>query len=320
MQIVLKYLVRDVDRHGTARLYVRRNGRKVRLREPIGSAAFYAAYETAVERLSHLDVPKNDSAPKTFPRGTLGWLGAQYFASGEFRAMDPQSQSLIRRILESCFREPISYAGGDAMGNCPLEHFTPRAVKHLRDLKAGKPAAANNRRKWLSAMFTWAIDQTPPLAKTNPVRDTKVIRYTSDGFHTWSDAEIAAFEKRHPIGTRARLAFALVMFTGARRSDVVLFGPASIVGGVLKFVPYKTRRRRPEASFKPWLPVLADIVAASPCGGETFLVNEYGKPFTAKHFTRRFVARKPGSDIAHRTVCERLALFERPKVARLSIN
>ena len=32
-------------------------------------------------------------------------------------------------------------------------------VKMLRDRKAGKPGAANNRRKYLSAMFGWAVEQ-----------------------------------------------------------------------------------------------------------------------------------------------------------------
>jgi hypothetical protein len=45
------YLVADTDRHGNRRLYVRRSGRKIRIRERIGSQAFAAAYERAVERL-----------------------------------------------------------------------------------------------------------------------------------------------------------------------------------------------------------------------------------------------------------------------------
>jgi hypothetical protein len=87
--------------------------------------------------------------------------------------------------------------------NCPLEHFTALKVKRLRDLKVGKPGAANSRRRWLSAMFAWAVDQTPPLAKSNPVRDVRRVKYKTEGFHTWTDAEIATFEKRHPIGSRA---------------------------------------------------------------------------------------------------------------------
>jgi integrase len=37
-------------------------------------------------------------------------------------------------------------------------------------------------------------------------------------------------------------------------------------------------------SEKPWLPEIDQIVKASPCGDLTFLVTEYGKPFTAAGF------------------------------------
>jgi hypothetical protein len=72
MKIECRYPVADTDRHGNKRLYVRRSGRKIRIREPLGSQAFAAAYERAVERLSNLTLPNN--APKAFPRGTVGWL------------------------------------------------------------------------------------------------------------------------------------------------------------------------------------------------------------------------------------------------------
>jgi hypothetical protein len=38
--------------------------------------------------------------------------------------------------------------------------------------------------------------------------------------HTWTDAEIAQFERRWPLGTR-ELAFALLLYTGQRGGDVV---------------------------------------------------------------------------------------------------
>jgi integrase len=46
-------------------------------------------------------------------------------------------------------------------------------------------------------------------------------------------------------------------------------------------VPRKTRHRRLEASEKPILPALADIITRSPTGDLTFLVTKFGKPFTA---------------------------------------
>jgi integrase len=36
--------------------------------------------------------------------------------------------------------------------------------------------------------------------------------------------EVRQFERRYPIGTKARLALALLVFTGQRRSDIVRFG------------------------------------------------------------------------------------------------
>ena len=45
-----KYLIRDVDRHGNERWYVRAPGRrKVRIKEAPCSAAFEAAYRQAIE-------------------------------------------------------------------------------------------------------------------------------------------------------------------------------------------------------------------------------------------------------------------------------
>jgi hypothetical protein len=221
LQLKQRYLLRDTDRHGNERLYVRRSGRKIRIREPVGTPAFNRALAAAIERLSQLDAPRDGSAPKAHPKGSLGWLGAQYMASAEFQSLEPASQYAIRIVLEACFREPFADGDPEPMGNCPLEHFTALKVRRLRDLKAGKPGAANSRRRWLSAMFSWGIDQTPPLVKSNPVRDVRRVQYKSDGFHAWTDAEIATFEKRHPIGSRARLALALLMFTGVRRSDAV---------------------------------------------------------------------------------------------------
>ena len=140
------------------------------------------------------------------PRGTLGWLGVQYFASEEFKSLDAKSQATRRGVLEECFQEPHKDDDPEAMGFCPLVHLAPRHIKRLRDLKvkAGLKGAANNRRKYLSAMFGWAVDQDPPLLKSNPARDVRRVKYASSGFHTWTPDEVRQFEERHPIGTKDR--------------------------------------------------------------------------------------------------------------------
>jgi integrase len=152
----------------------------------------------------------------------------------------------------------------------------------LMDRKADKLGAANNRKKYLSAMFGWAIKRS--IMKANPCRDVQRISYATDGFHTWTVDEVRQFETRHPIGTSARLAMGLLLYTGARRGDVVTFGRQHVKDGVLRYVPRKTRYKRAAVSEKPILDELAQIIAASPTGDPTFLVTEYGKPFTAAGF------------------------------------
>jgi len=104
-----------------------------------------------------------------------------------------------------------------AMGFCPLPSLAPRHIKRLINLKvaAGLPGAANNRKKYLGSMFAWAInDADPPLLQgANPARDVRKVKYATDGFHTWTEAEFAQFEARHPLGTKAYLALALLLYT-----------------------------------------------------------------------------------------------------------
>ena len=88
--------------------------------------------------------------------------------------------------------------------------------------RAERPVAANSLRKVLRAMMRHAVEIG--LRADDPTRDVRAIRVRTDGFHSWNDDEIAQFEKRHPTGTPARLALALLLYTGQRRSDVVRMG------------------------------------------------------------------------------------------------
>jgi integrase len=73
-------------------------------------------------------------------------------------------------------------------------------------------------------MCSWAIERNPPLLRSNPARDVKTKRYATEGFHTWTADEVRTLEDYHPIGTKPRLAFALMYYLGVRRSDVTLLG------------------------------------------------------------------------------------------------
>jgi hypothetical protein len=60
MKVDLPYLFSDVDRHGNWRLFVRRNGRKIRMRHEPGSDAFAKDY---AEALAELERPPSRKPP-----------------------------------------------------------------------------------------------------------------------------------------------------------------------------------------------------------------------------------------------------------------
>ena len=118
----------------------------------------------------------------------------------------------------------------------------------------------------------------------DPTRDVKAIRIKSGGHHSWTDLEIAQFERCHAIGSRARLALALLLYTGQRRGDVIRMGAQHVRGGTL----YVKQEKAGAELAIPMHPDLAAVIAATPSGHLTFLTTTMGGPFAATTFTHWF--------------------------------
>ncbi|MFT0892923.1 tyrosine-type recombinase/integrase [Pseudochelatococcus sp. G4_1912] len=235
------------------------------------------------------DRKANDITGPIAPKfGTYRWLCMLYFSSGEYRQLAPQTRKTRRRILELTWDEPIEPESKTLFADFPLQRMTTKAIRVLRDRKADYPAAANNRLKAIRQVFSYGLQAEPDLVKINPVRDVPKLRISGNGFHSWEISEVEQFEEHHPIGTKARLALALLLYTGQRRSDIVQFGRQHIRDGWLKFTQHKNRNKNPVTLEIPVHPDLSNIIEASPVGDLTFLVTDYGQPFTSNGFGNRF--------------------------------
>ena len=115
----------------------------------------------------------------------------------------------MRRAILERFREDH---GDKRIALLPRE-----VVRRLLDKKT--PAAARNWLKTLRGLLEFALAEG--FRVDNPCDQIKLPKLKTLGFHTWDETEIAQFEKRHAIGTRARLALALLLYTAQRRGDVV---------------------------------------------------------------------------------------------------
>ena len=125
-----------------------------------------------------------------------------YYTSLEFRSLAAGTQAMRRAILER-FRA--------AHGDKPMALLPQKFIAHV--LSTMKPFAARNWLKTIRHLMQFCVAQE--LCPADPTQGIKLPRAKSDGHHTWSEDEIAQFEARHPVGSKARLALALGVYTGA---------------------------------------------------------------------------------------------------------
>lgn len=139
-------------------------------------------------------------------------------------------------------------------------------VRKIRDKKAELPEAANARVKALRQLFKWAIEADE--ATSNPAKDVPYLKGNLEGFHTWTVEEVEQYKHRHPRGTKARKALAILALLGVRRSDAVQLGPQmeNAAGTEITFVEAKGRNRAPKKRTLPILPELRAELDASPSG------------------------------------------------------
>src|SRR5262249_19580759 len=139
--------------------------------------------------------------------------------------------------------------------SCDLRAF---GQSQMLDAKAGTPVAARHFLQCLRVLIRYAI--SIGLRADDPTREIKLAKPKGDGCRTWTEDDIAAFEAQYPIGTKPRLALALLLHTAQRRADVVRMGRQHIRDGVLSVHEQKTGA----LLAIPVTPPLAAVLDATP--------------------------------------------------------
>ena len=276
----LQYVKAYVDRHGKARHYLRKPGCKpIALFGLPGSEEFMRAYAEGLAE----QTPRTEIGASRTAAGSVNAMVVGYIASAAFHNLAPGSQAQYRRIFEGLRREH---------GNRSIATLERKHVVMMVDAKAKTPVAARDFLRCLRLLITYAI--SIGVRHDDPTTGVRVKLPKSDGFHTWTEDEIAAFEAAYPIGTKPRLALALLLNIAARCSDAVRIGRGNVRGGMLHYAQQKT-------GTKLTIPISTVLAAAINAGAAAdamvFLVNEYGRAFTAKGFGKWFTAQ-----------CERVGL------------
>jgi integrase len=281
------HLQSERTRHGALVWYVRKgHGARVRLRSAYGTPEFWAEYRAALEGTPSQAVMSRAKAH------SLRWALDRYRHSSAWAALS----AVTRRQRENIFKRVIASAG-----ETPIAEVDERAIRDGRERRAATPHAANVFIKAMRGFCAWCVEDG--LMSSNPAASVKMLAgpNDADGFHTWTQEELDRFEKRWPVGTRERLAFDLLLYTGLRRGDAVRLGVQHIRDGVISIRTEKRRLGKAgELVAIPILPPLAASIAATTTGDLTYLVNERGQPWVKESFGNWFrdvcrLAECPGS-------------------------
>ena len=273
------------DRHGKQRWRYRRRGVSVALPGQPGEESFEAAYSAALEgRRATAEVVRhpNHALPRTLKaawrlhvRG-LEWQGLRQTSKDQYIAR-----------AERFLAMPAVAGGTLPWADVPVADLKRRHIKDLLAAMADRPHAAADVLVTLRKMIVVALDQE--WIQHDP---THRLRYAPriDGHRAWTDAERQTFEKHFPVGTMQRTIYALALYTGQRRGDLVRLRWSDFTGQRLVLTQEKTGKRLT----LPVLPWLRAALDATPRHGETVMATEDGRPRSAEGLTndwRRWTGR-----------------------------
>lgn len=272
-QIRLKYVHQFADRHGKVRRYVRLpGGQRIPLYGRPGSAEFMAAYQAAIDGIATPAPGRAIGATRTLSgsidAAIVGWYGHESFTSLARTSRDTRRQSI------ELFRKEH--------GTKPIAALRPLHINSI--LAAMKPGSARQMLYALKALTRFAL--LAGLIADDPAATLKPRRKTgkSNGIHSWTEDEIAAYRAHHAIGGIPRLALELALNTAARRSDLIQIGPQHIRSGLFTYTQQKTGS--PVAM--PVHPDLLAVLAASSTTHALFLVTSTGSQFSPNGLGNRF--------------------------------
>jgi len=281
------YVTKFRDRHGTLRYRYRRKGHVGGyFHHPLGTEEFraeYAAFEAAT-----LD---SVSFASRWAHGSVGDLVTRYLSVVSRLGPTLVTQAKVRAVIED-FREAH---GKRFVADFRFEHIDvivqAKREKTTKDKKVvGGIHAARKLRKELVRLFDFAEKIGMRPAGSNPVRMSERVKVgpseKTEGFHTWTEEEITQFRQHHKLGTSARLAMELMLWTGQRRSDAVRMGPDDVREGRVALTQMKTGKGL-RLGLAPQLQEAIEATTPVP-GAKAFLLTSHGKPFSPKGFGNWF--------------------------------
>lgn len=262
--MTLPYIHEYTDCRGKVRRYVRK-GKKIPLKLDPEHPGFLAEYQAALARL----------APATAEpvKGTWDALITGYLKSAKFKKLRDSTKGENRREAENIRRK---------WGKFPVDRLEPRHILEWQDELCDTPGKANNMLACVKLLLRWGKPRG--FKHQDPAAGIEELKIGE--LRSWTDGELAKFEATWPVGSRERLIYALALYTGQRKSDLLAMTRAHIDGGWMGVAQQKTGVRLA-------IPVhveLAAALAATPSSGLALIQRLDGKSLKSRELHDVFAA------------------------------
>lgn len=263
------------DRHDKERWRFRKAGKTIPLPKQPGHPDFEAAYQAAISGRPIVRAEVQKLSTAAAPRSLRAAWRVATTTDPRWKALDPRSRIVQTSIAERFLTTPIAPGEKLMFGEMPLAGLERRDIKKILADMSNRPHAAQKVLRLLRKLTLVGLEEG--WITTDP---TYRLTYRPEltGWRAWTNAELDGFEDRWPIGTSARLAYALALYTGQRRSDVAAMAPLDLMNGGINIIQKKTGK----ALWVPIDPALQEVLDASDLTRETILVTRFGRPFSEK--------------------------------------
>ncbi len=162
-----------------------------------------------------------------------------------------------------------------------LPSMTSIRKKHIvSDIREMTPSQARERLKCWRALMRFALEKGWIEEDAVPTDRIPLPKLASKSHEAWTGEDCLRFRQHWPHGTKERLAFELLYWTGCRRVDVVAMGPANIKAQTIRW-------RQIKIGGTVQLPIsgeLREALSFAPKSQFTFLETQTGKSRSAKSF------------------------------------
>jgi integrase len=191
-------------------------------------------------------------------------------------------------------RDSILYELRKEIGAEPLKLLNRASIEEALNRRAATPHRANHVLKTLRHFGDWAATSEiggRRVLNKNPCEGVKPIRApkteasefnpdAEDGHITWSEDDIAQFETKWALGTRQRLVFSVLLYTGLRIGDAAALGRQHIQADGSLMVRAQKNGKRVYLGVRKALQAALDAGPHGKPGVLAFISSEYGLPYT----------------------------------------